>query len=199
MKHKRFLVLTISFLIFLSTGYGQLDDYYNKVKESPDIVIKVLNDSIELINVYKHQIKLIHENRNLPLTTQQDSFANVMYHDYPMLWSSFFGKSKYKEFLYEDWGILNNPNVVGIWLPFSFNIEATIEEIGNKYSKLTGYTPQCKFFLFYGTGRGIGDIWALMKNLCGPTSQLLEKKKGLFLICHMSLIICCLIKLIKVK
>jgi len=144
----------------------------------------VLNDSVELINVYKNQIKLIHENRNLPLTSQQDSFASAMYRDYPILWQSFFGIDKYKKLLNEDWEILNNPDVIGIWLPFSFNIETTFEEIGNKYTKMTGYTPQGKWFLFYGTGRGIGDMGGNEKFMWANFSVIGEKEKFIFNLPH---------------
>lgn len=158
MRYTKLIALGLLFIVLQSVCFGQLDDYYNRVKKNPEMDIKVLNDNIELVNVYKYQIKLLHENKGLPLLAQQDSFAIAMYREYPMLWESFYGINKYKELLKEDWEILHNPNVIGIWLPFSFDIETTFEEIGNEFYKLTGYIPQGKWFLFYGTGQGIGDM-----------------------------------------
>jgi hypothetical protein len=153
-----------------------LEEAFRIVMADPDLREELPGTGLELVHLYKEQIASLHESRDLPLKERLHHLSRSTWQPHRSLWRYLLpDEEDYLAWARSCWHELTDVTHPGFRLPFLLDLGALIRDTALKISRLTGFTPTGRWFLFYGTGcdvggSGFGDMWVnlLLSGERGP-------------------------------
>lgn len=155
-------IFTLLLLMFSSFWLqAQFETYYNQAIQSPNLKSEFCEGKVQIVHLYKQQIKTLYEGRDLNRKDFTEKYLKEVYFPYKELWTAFFKKEAFIEWMKVNWDVLHNPDHRGIKLPFQLDFDSIFKVSMEKVYSLIHKEPIGKWYLCYGTG---GDIVGIMNK-----------------------------------
>lgn len=154
-------VLTLITLFCNQIAYSSddFDKVYHTRVENYPIELSLLNGNIQVINIYKVQIKSIYETRNMVEADRINRFVKDVFFPYQQFWNNFFNEGSFRTWTKENWSKLQDTKSPGFLIPFEVDFDSLFTTTVGKLNILTYKKPQGKWYLVYGNkASGIGGF-----------------------------------------
>ncbi len=160
MKTITFVLTSVIFFCYrLSYSSDDFEKIYRIVMTKPQVQLSLLNGNIQVVNIYKDQIKSIYESRNMNEEDRISQFVHDVYFPHREYWGNFYDEDGFKKWTKSNWDNLTNIKTPGIMIPFEVDFDSLFSLTVSKLKILTSKEPQGKWYLVYGNkASGIGGF-----------------------------------------
>jgi len=143
---------------------------YTEVCSNPILRERVSNTEIDLIHVYKKQVRELHESADCPLSDRLDRMVKTVYVPYQEMWRNL---SLRDEAAFWDWcehliDEVAKPDHPGIRMALQGDFSVHFSEIAQGVEKLLGFRPHCTWYLVFAPHSDMGgdrvDMWANLSH-----------------------------------
>ncbi|MGE5457493.1 MAG: DUF2268 domain-containing putative Zn-dependent protease [Methanococcaceae archaeon] len=150
---KFILISVLAALSFSSQGFSQDDfeKFYNQVQKKPQIRLSIMNDHVQIFNIYKQQIMSVYNSKGKSRAERISQFVKDVYFPYQDFWNGFSDKQGFKNWTERSWDNLINPESPGFLIPFQVDFDSVFTATAGKLKQMTSREPEGKWYLIYGS------------------------------------------------
>jgi len=129
------------------------------IKSKPQIHLSIINDKIQIINIYKQQILSVSKSRNLVRKEGISLYVGDVYSPHSIFWNNFFDETGFRNWAGKNWNNFKDPKFPGLLIPFIVDFDSVFIETVIKLKNITSREPIGKWYLVYGNrAAGMGGF-----------------------------------------
>jgi len=143
---------------------------YADVCANPILRERISNTEIDLIHVYKQQVRELHESANWPLSERLDQMVETVYAPHQVMWRNL---SLRDQAAFRDWcerlvEEVTTPDHPGLRMARRHSIGSHFAEIAQGVEESLGFRPQCTWHLVFAPHGDMGgdriNMWANLSH-----------------------------------
>ncbi len=131
----------------------------SRISKDPQIHVTLCEDRMEIILLYKQQLKTYYDTQGIAEDGQVKSFVDEVYTPYKEYWNAWFSEEDFIKWLPRNLSQLADISSPGIQLPFEIDFASIFSEIAYRLQTLTNKPiPSGKWYLTYRSEGDMGGI-----------------------------------------